>query len=113
MDPLNDLATFILGRLKQGMYAKFLTLACELFLSGLGGFLVGSSVSIGGALGLKLAPAVALLSGLAGGNMLAAICIGAAMRADKTGLMKNMRIVWPDQEAAAEMATGLQTIEKS
>jgi hypothetical protein len=99
--------------MKQSLYGKFLALFSKMFLAGLWGFLIGSSVTITGALANHLSPAFALVAGLAGGQMTAAVSMVATYRADDSGVAKKLgRIVIPSEEAAKELATDLQTIEK-
>ncbi len=122
MDPLNDLATFVLGRIKQGMWAEWLRFLFELAFSGVVSFLTGFSGSLA-ACGVtllsgkapSLTPAWALVIALGAGAGWAAISLTKKFRQASDKLTKGMSVVLPGAEAALELTNefSTQTITKT
>jgi hypothetical protein len=121
MDPLNDLATFVLGRLKQTLIGEWLKFLFELLFSGAVSFLYGFSASLAvcGASLLSgkspsLTPAWALVIALGAGAGWSAIALTIKFRQASDKLAKGMSVVLPAAEAAAEFANefSTQTITK-
>jgi len=121
MDPLNALATFVLGRLKDSLVGQWLKFLFELLFSGAVSFLYGFSVSIAacGASLLSgksaLTPAWSLVIALGAGAGWAAIALTKKFRQASDKLTKGMSIVLPAAEAAEEFANqfSTQTITKA
>lgn len=104
MNPFDALATFVLGKIKEGLYAQWLKFLFELGFSGTvsflficGGVLVSSS---------------SVTAGVGSGMIAAAIAMTALFRRERSRLTKGMIVILPGDESAQEIATGLQTIEK-
>jgi ABC-type multidrug transport system permease subunit len=104
VDPLNDLATFILGRIKEGLYAQWLKFLFELGFSAVVSFLF----ICGGTLAATHEASAAIGSGM----VMAGISMTVLFRRERSRLTKGMLVVLPSAEAAQELATDLQTIEK-
>jgi hypothetical protein len=105
MDPLGDLANFVLGRIKEGLWAQWLKFLFELAFSAIVSFLF----ICGSVLAATRSAAVAIGSGM----VMAAIAMTTLFRREKNKLTKGMLVVLPSAEAAQEIATDLQTIQKS
>lgn len=121
-DPFNAIATIVLGKLKDGIWAEWLKFLFELLFSGAVAFLqgfsgsiaaVGAAVMSGKAPGLT--PAWALVIALGAGAGWAAICLTKKFRQASDKLTKNMSVVLPGAEAALELANefSTQTISKT
>lgn len=105
MDPLNALATFVLGRIEQGVWAQWLKFLFELLFSAIVSFLF----ICGSVLAATRSPSVAIGSGM----VMAAIAMTTLFRREKSKLTKGMLVVLPSAEATQEIATDLQSIQKS
>ena len=105
MDPLNDLATFVLGRIKQGLYAQWLKFLFEMAFSAVVSFLV----MCGGPLVAGARAGIAIGNGM--------IWAGMAMvylfRRERSKLTAGMIVALPGDEAAKELAANFQTIQKT
>jgi hypothetical protein len=92
MDPLNDLATFVLGRIKQGLYAQWLKFLFEMAFSAVVSFLV----MCGGPLVAGARAGIAIGNGM--------IWAGMAMvylfRRERSKLTAGMIVALPGDEAA-------------
>jgi hypothetical protein len=104
MNPFDALATFVLDKIKEGLYAQWLKFLFELAFSGTVSFLF----ICGGVLVSSASDAAAVGSGM----IAAAIAMTALFRRERSRLTKGMIVILPGDEAAQEIATGLQTIEK-
>ena len=104
MNPLDALATFVLGRIEQGVWAQWLKFLFELLFSAVVSFLF----ICGSVLATTRSPSVAIGSGM----VMAAIAMTTLFRREKNKLTKGMLVVLPSAEAAQEIATDLQTIQK-
>ena len=104
MNPLDALATFVLGRIEQGVWSQWLKFLFELLFSAVGSFLF----ICGSVLATTRSPSVAIGSGM----VMAAIAMTTLFRREKNKLTKGMLVVLPSAEAAQEIATDLQTIQK-
>ena len=114
MNPFDALAIFVLGKIKEGLYARWLKFLFELVFSGVvtflfvcGGVLAGGAV-VDSDIGLAVWVAEAIGSGM----VMSAIVMTALFRRESNGLTKNMIVVLPSAEATKELATDLQYIEK-
>lgn len=105
MDPLNDLATFVLGKIKEGIWAQWLKFLFELSFSAVASFLF----TTGGLLAAKTPTGIAI--GL--GMVMSAVAMVSLFRREKSKLTKGMMVVLPSAEAAKEIDTNLQTIQKN
>lgn len=105
MNPLDALATFVLGRIEQGVWAQWLKFLFELLFSAVVSFLF----VCGTVLASTRSPSLAIGSGM----VMAAIAMTTLFRREKSKLTKGMLVVLPSAEAAQEIATDLQTIQKS
>jgi hypothetical protein len=104
MDPLGDLATFVLGRLKQSATAQWFKFLFELGFSAVVSFLFGCGTLLFGR-----APAgVAVGFGM----IWAAMAMTYLFRRETSRLTRGMLVALPGDEAAKELAAGFQTIEK-
>jgi hypothetical protein len=105
MDPLGDLATFVLGRIKQGLYAQWLKFLFELGFSAVVSFLFCC-----GSLLFADAPAgIAIGFGM----IWAAMAMGFLFRRETSRLTRGMLVALPGDEAAKELVANFQVIEKS
>lgn len=104
MNPFDALATFVLGRLKQSATAAWMKFIFELVFSAIGSFLF----ICGGVLVSSRSWTLAAGSGM----IVAAIAMTALFRKEQARLTKGMLVVLPSAEAAKEIETDLQTIEK-
>jgi len=104
VNPFDALATFVLGRLKQSATAAWMKFIFELVFSAIGSFLF----ICGGVLVSSRSWTLAAGSGM----IVAAIAMTALFRKEQARLTKGMLVVLPSAEAAKEIETDLQTIEK-
>jgi hypothetical protein len=104
MNPFDALATFVLGRIEQGVWAQWLKFLFELSFSAAVSFLF----ICGSVLATTRSPSLAIGSGM----VMAAISMVTLFRREKSKLTKGMLIVLPSAEAAQEIVTDLQTIQK-
>jgi hypothetical protein len=118
MDPVNDLLGFVLGWIKQGLWAQWLKFLFELGFSAVGSFLViCGGVLTSSALATLLKgspfPAIVIWSlAIGSGFTAAAVSMIVLFRRESSRLTKGMLVVLPSAEAAIELATNLQTIQK-
>jgi hypothetical protein len=105
MNPFDALATFVLGRIEQGVWALWVKFLFEMAFSAVVSFLF----TCGSVLTMTRSPSVAIGSGM----VMAAIAMVTLFRREKNKLTKGMLVVLPSAEAAQEIATDLQTIQKS
>ena len=105
MDPLNALVTFVLGRIKEGVWASWLRFIFELSFSAIASFLFVCGT-------LLITSKIVSLS-IGSGMVMAAVAMVALFRREKSKLTKNMTVILPEAEAAKEIATDLQTIQKN
>jgi len=104
MNPFDALAAFVLGRIEQGVWAQWLKFLFELAFSAVVSFLF----ICGSVLAATRSPSVAIGSGM----VMAAIAMTTLFRREKNKLTKGMLVVLPSAEAAQEIATDLQAIQK-
>jgi hypothetical protein len=104
MNPFDALATFALGKIKEGIWAKWLKFIFELGFSAVVSFLfICGSVLVSNA-----APAVAIGAGM----IAAALSLTYLFRRESNSLTKGMMVVLPGPEAEKELETSFQTIQK-
>jgi len=104
MNPFDAIATFVLGRIKDGIWAAWLKFLFEMAFSAVVSFLF----ICGSVLAATRSPSVAIGSGM----VMAAIAMTTLFRREKNKLTKGMLVVLPSAEAAQEIATDLQSIQK-
>lgn len=105
MNALNALAYFVLGKIKEGLYAQWLKFLFEMAFSGV----VSLLFTTGGLMAAKVPPSIAIGTGM----VMAAIALTTLFRREKNKLTKGMLVVLPSAEATQEITTDLQTIQKS
>lgn len=104
MNPFDALASFVLGKIKEGLYAQWLKFLFEMWFS--------ATVSFLFTCGTLLATTHSETGAVGAGMVMAAIAMVALFRREKAKLTKDMLVVLPSAEATQEIATDLQTIEK-
>jgi hypothetical protein len=117
MNPFNAIAELILGKIRDGIVVAWLKFLFELVFSGVvtylfaaGGVLTG--VELTGTLPAMPAADLALIShGV--GMIAAAVSLTGLFRKESGRLTKGMLVVLPAAEAAKEINTDLQYIEKT
>lgn len=104
MNPFDALASFVLGKIKEGLYAQWLKFLFEMGFSASVAFLfVCGSVLIS-------TNKVALAIG--SGMVMSALCATVLFRKESTRLTKGMLVVLPSAEADKEINTDFETIQK-
>jgi hypothetical protein len=119
MDPFNALATFVLGKLKESAEAQVAKILFQLLLTAWGSFFLtcGSVLAtyavkhLAGGAPFEAGAVWALALGSAMTVMV--ICVVYWIRTDPSKLFKGMRFVLPSAEAAQELATNFEVLEKS
>ena len=104
MDPFNAIGNFILGKIKEGIWAAWLKLLFELGFSMVIAFLFVCGAAL--AQGTRGPIAIGL------GMVTAAVCMVNLFRRERNRLMKGMILVLPATESQAELNTDLQLLEK-
>ena len=108
MDPFGALASFALGWMKKTALAQWVKLIAELLFSGVVSFLFVCGTLLGS---LAIAGTSHLWPIAIGAGMVAsAVSMTALWRASP--LTKGLTVVLPQEEAAKEIETNLQTITK-
>ncbi len=103
MDPLGALAEFVLGKMKQSAMALWLKLLFTMAFSAAVSFLFVCGTMLG--LGQPAAFAIG------GGMVMAALAMTVLFR--RSPLTAGLMVVLPGAEAAKEIETNFQVIEKS
>ena len=103
MNPFSVIAEFFLGVLKQKTLQNWLRLLFELFLSGLLTFMLIAGSTL-------LVPPHSWAIATGSGLVLAAVVMTVVFR--RSPLTKGMMLVLPSWEAAKEIETNLQVIQK-
>jgi hypothetical protein len=104
MNPFDAIATFVLGRIKDGIWAQWLKFLFELAFSAVVSFLFTC--------GSLLAATHPATTAIGAGMVMAAICMTTLFRREQSKLTRGMLVVLPSAEATQEIATDLQTIQK-
>ena len=104
MNPFDALATFVLGRIKEGVWAQWLKFLFELAFSAVVSFLF--------ICGSVLCAAHNELEAIGAGMIAAALSLTVLFRRESSKLTKGMLVILPSAEAAKEIATDFQTIQK-
>lgn len=105
MNPFDALATFVLGKIKEGLYAQWLKFLFEILFSAVVSFLFGC-----GSLLFAKAPA-GMAIGF--GMIWAAMAMTYLFRRETSRLTKGMLVALPGEEAEKELAANFQTIQKT
>lgn len=104
MNPFDAIAALVLGKIKDGIWAQWLKFMFELLFSAVVSFLF----TCGTVLVATRSAAVAIGSGM----IVASLSLTVLFRRESSKLTKGMLVVLPSAEAAKELATDFQTIEK-
>jgi hypothetical protein len=104
VNPFDAIATFVLGKIKEGVWAEWLRFLFELLFSAIVSFLF----TCGSVLVTTRSVAIAIGSGM----VVASLALTVLFRRESSKLTKGMLVVLPSAEAAKELATDFQTIEK-
>ena len=104
MNPFDAIATFVLGKIKEGVWAEWLRFLFELLFSAIVSFVF----TCGSVLVTTRSVAIAIGSGM----VVASLALTVLFRRESSKLTKGMLVVLPSAEAAKELATDFQTIEK-
>ncbi|HUO60896.1 MAG TPA: hypothetical protein VMU24_09535 [Candidatus Acidoferrales bacterium] len=102
MNPLDALAGFVLGKLKQAMVSQWVKLIFELSFS--------AQVSFLFVCGTALLATRSVVIGCGSGMVMSALCMTVLFR--RSPLTKGMIVVLPAAEAEKEMSAQFQTIER-
>ena len=94
----------VLGKIKEGVWAEWLRFLFELLFSAIVSFLF----TCGSVLVTTRSAAIAIGSGM----VVASLALTVLFRRESSKLTKGMLVVLPSAEAAKELATDFQTIEK-
>lgn len=105
MNPFDALATFVLGKIKEGLYAQWLKFLFEILFSAVVSFLF----SCGSLLCAKAPAGVAIGFGM----IWAAMAMVYLFRRETSRLTKGMLIALPGEEAGKEMNSNFQVIQKT
>lgn len=104
MNPFDALAIFVLGKIKEGLYAAWLKFLFEMLFSAVVSFLFAC-----GSMLLGKAPAgVAIGFGM----LWAAMAMTYLFRRETSRLTKGMIVALPAEEATKELNSNFQTIQK-
>lgn len=104
MNPFDALATFALGKIKEGIWAQWLKFLFELGFSAVTSFLF----ICGSVLCATRSASIAIGSGM----IMAALSLTVLFRRETSRLTRGMIIVLPGAEAAKEIDTNFQVLEK-
>jgi hypothetical protein len=104
VNPFDALAEFVLGKIKEGLYAAWLKFLFELGFSAVVSFLF----SAGTLLFAKAPAGVAIGFGM----IWAAMALVYLFRRESSRLTKGMLVALPGEEAEKELAANFQTIQK-
>ena len=103
MNPFDAIATLVLGKIKEGVWAEWLRFLFELLFSAIVSFLF----TCGSVLVTTRSVAIAIGSGM----VVASLALTVLFRRESSKLTKGMLVVLPSAEAAKELATDFETIE--
>ncbi len=105
MNPFDALATFVLGKIKEGLYVQWLRFLFEMAFSMIVSFLF----VCGTVLVTKAPRGIAIGSGM----IMSALSATYLFRREQSKLTRGMLIVLPSDEATKEIATGFELIQKA
>lgn len=104
VNPFNAIAEFILGKIKEGIFVAWAKFLFELIFSAVTSFLFTAG-------GVLLATHDELIA-LGSGMVMAALALTVLFRRESSKLTKGMFVVLPAEEAAKELATNFEVIQK-
>jgi hypothetical protein len=104
MNPFSALAEFALGKIKEGIWAMWLKFIFELSFSAITSFLF--------VCGSVLCSTRSAALAIGGGMIAAALSMTVLFRRESSKLTKGMLVVLPGAEAAKEIETSFQTLQK-
>jgi hypothetical protein len=104
VNPFDAIATLILGKIKDGVWAAWLKFLFELSFSAVVSFLF--------ICGTVLCSTEEYTLAIGSGMIAAALALTVLFRREQSKLTKGMLVVLPASEAAKEIATDFQTIQK-
>lgn len=105
MNPFNAIAELILGKIKEGIWAAWLKFLFELIFSAVASFLF--------VCGSLLAATDEVTLAIGSGMVVAAMAMAVLFRRESSKLTKGMLVVLPSAEAAKELETDFQIIQKA
>jgi len=105
VNPFNAIAELILGKIKEGIWAAWLKFLFELIFSAVVSFLF----TCGGFLITDADLSLAVGSGM----VMAALAMVVLFRRESSKLTRGMLVILPSAEAAKELETDFQVIQKS
>jgi hypothetical protein len=104
VNPFDALATFALGKIKEGLWAQWLKFLFEILFSAVVSFLFSCGTLLFG----KAPAGVAIGFGM----IWAAMAMVYLFRRESSRLTKGMLVALPSEEAAKEISSDFQTIQK-
>jgi hypothetical protein len=104
MNPFDALATLVIGKIKEGIWAAWLRFLFELSFSAAVSFLFICGTVLVGTDSWTVA--------IGTGMVVASIALTVLFRRESSKLTKGMLVVLPAAEAAKEITTDLETIQK-
>lgn len=107
-DPFSAIAEFVLGRIKDGIWAQWLRFLFELAFSALCSFLL-----VAGGTMMGTASFEGMIAGCGAGMVMAALSMVYLFRRERSKLTAGMIIALPSSESAKEIATDFEVIQKS
>jgi len=105
VNPFSAIAELILGKIKEGIFVAWAKFLFELIFSAVASFLFIA--------GLALASGAEVGMAIGDGMVTAAICMAVLFRRESSKLTRGMLVILPAAEAAKELETDLQVIQKS
>lgn len=105
MNPFDAIATFVLGKIKEGIWAAWLKFLFELTFSAVVSFLF--------VCGTVLASTRSAALSIGSGMIAASLSLTVLFRRESSKLTKGMLVVLPSAEAAQELANDFQIIQKA
>jgi hypothetical protein len=119
MDPLNDLLSFVLGRLKQTAIAQWAKLLFQIVVSMVGSYELSFGLAIGGmaASNAKGAthfePAMMIVLAKGAASVMSSLVLVYLIRSEQSKLLRGMTFIFPSAEATLELATDFEKLQKS
>ena len=105
MNPFNAIAELILGKIKEGFIAAWVKFLFELIFSAIVSFLF--------VCGTLLATTDEVSLAIGSGMVMSALSVVVLFRRESSKLTRGMLVVLPSAEAAKELETDFQVIQKS
>lgn len=105
MNPFDAIAVFVLGKIKEGIWAAWLKFLFEIAFSAITTFLF--------VCGTILSTTEFVDVAIGSGMVASALVMVVLFRKESSRLTRGMLVVLPNEEAAAEIARDFQIIEKT